>query len=70
MKSYKSIKWILKKHLASKEKLLWNWIQGKNEEFICLYLSIDDKLKIYTAQQLLDAIEEKQKKEKNGKTEE
>jgi hypothetical protein len=35
-----------------------------------LYLSIDDKLKIYTAQQLLDAIEEKQKKEKNGKTEE
>ena len=65
MKTYRTIKWILKKQAEKDSKTLWTWQQGENENFTCIYKTYNDDLPIYTPIQLLDRIEDymKQKKE-------
>ena len=61
--TYKTIKWVLNKQISQNLKTLWTWKKGatiKDENFTCIYKAYNDKLPIYTPQQLLDNI--------NGKT--
>ncbi len=64
MKSYKTIKWVLKKQIENNSNTLWTWIKGVNETFTCIYKNYNDNLPIYTPKQLLTLIEN----EINGKT--
>lgn len=64
MKSYKSIKWVLRKQIENNSNTLWTWIKGANETFTCIYKNYNDNLPIYTPNQLLTLIEN----EINGKT--
>ena len=57
MKTYKTIKWILKKQVDNQCKQLWTWAKGKDENFTCIYLAYSDNLPIYPPQQLLNEIE-------------
>jgi len=64
MKTYKTIKWVLRKQAESNVKTLWTWEQGENENFTCIFENYNDKLPIYTPTQLLDKILEFMKEEK------
>ena len=56
---YTTIRWVLRNHIKNGVNTLWNW--NKEEmNFICLFNSFSDKLPIYTAQQLLDILNEKE----------
>ena len=57
-KNYKGIKKVLKAQIKNGAKLLWTWTKGDDENFVCIYKSYNDKLLIYTPQQLIDAIDE------------
>jgi hypothetical protein len=54
---YTSIKKTLKKQIETNQKVFWTYNEN-NKEFICIYKHFDDKLKIYTPQQLLDYLDE------------
>lgn len=55
---YTHIKRVLRKHIEVGLNTLWNW-DIKNNNFICLYKTYNNDLPIYTAQQLLDILNEK-----------
>jgi len=58
-KNYKTIKWVLNKQISQNLNTLWTWEKGdsiKDENFTCIYKVYNDKLPIYTPQQLLDNI--------------
>jgi hypothetical protein len=48
--NYRTIKWVLKKHIESGEKTLWTW---ENNNFTCIYQNYSESSRIYTAVQLL-----------------
>ena len=54
---YNNIKKILRKQLNDGIKGLWTFDED-NKEFTYLYKDYNDDLKIYTAQQLIDKLEE------------
>ena len=56
-RTYKTIKWVLKGHIKNNVNSLWTWSKGKNENFTCIYKNYNDKLTIYTSQQLLTLLE-------------
>jgi hypothetical protein len=56
---YTGIKKILKKHIDLGLNTLWNWDKD-NQNFICLYQKFNNELPIYTSQQLLDILNEKE----------
>ena len=49
-RKYKSIKWILKKHIDNNVKSLWTW---EDDTFTCIYECYDGESRIYTPHQLL-----------------
>ena len=65
MNKYSNIKRILRNQIDKGVKSLWTFDEEK-KEFNYLYKRFDDKLKIYTPQQLIDKLEEKVKE--NEKT--
>jgi len=54
---YKGIKDILKKQIEKEVKTFWTFDESK-QEFVCIYKNYDDKLPIYTPQQLLDKLKQ------------
>ena len=55
--TYNNIKTILKKQVENKVKTLWTFDEV-NKEFTQIYKNYTNKLKIYTAQQLLDKLKD------------
>ena len=49
-RKYKSIKWILKKHIENNVRSLWTW---EDDTFTCIYECYDGESRIYTPHQLL-----------------
>jgi len=64
--SYRTIRWVLKKQIETKVNLLWTW-DKKNKNFTCIYKNYNDKLSIYTPQQLLYILNEEVKPKKDSK---
>tara|TARA_R100000656_G_scaffold32743_1_gene28288 strand:+ start:2850 stop:3026 length:177 start_codon:yes stop_codon:yes gene_type:complete len=54
-KNYNTIKFVLRSHIKNKVDSLWTW---QFDNFTCLYNTLGNKLRIFTAQQLLDKINE------------
>ena len=50
IRTYKTIKWVLKHHINSNVRSLWTW---KNDNFTMIYENYDGDDRIYTSQQLL-----------------
>jgi hypothetical protein len=57
MNKYKNIINILSKQVENGVKALWTFDE-KNKEFTNIYKNYNDKLPIYTPQQLLDKLKE------------
>ena len=57
-KSYNSIKRILRQQIENKVQTFWTFDE-KKESFTQIYRNYNDSLKIYTAQQLIDKLNEK-----------
>lgn len=53
---YTTIKWVLKGHIKNGVKSLWTW---KDNNFTFIYKNYADDDNIYTAQQLLEKINNK-----------
>ena len=53
-KTYKTIKWVLKKHINNGVKSLWTW---KNNNFTMIYENYSGQDRIYTSHQLLNLLE-------------
>lgn len=53
--SFKTIKWILKKHIDTHIESLWIWKKHANE-FKCVYGNYNGKHRVYTAEQLLSLL--------------
>ena len=51
---YKTIKWVLKKHIESGVKTLWTW---ENDNFTCIYENYSGNSRIYTPRQLLKMLD-------------
>ena len=49
-RTYKTIKWVLKKHIDKGVKSLWTW---DNDNFSCIFENYDGDSRIYTPHQLL-----------------
>jgi len=49
-RTYKSIKWVLNKHIKKNVKSLWTW---ENDNFTCIFENYSGDSRIYTAHQLL-----------------
>ena len=49
-RKYKTIRWILRKHIEKKVRTLWTW---KDDNFTCIYENYSGEDRIYTPQQLL-----------------
>ena len=60
MTSYRTIKFILRKHIENKVKTLWTWDKEGNE-FSCIFSVNEKGLKEYPPKQLLKEIENDQK---------
>lgn len=59
IRSYKTIKWVLKEQIKLNAKCLWTWKQAidiKKEEFTCVYKNYNDSMPLYTPLQLLNKI--------------
>lgn len=54
---YTTIKWLLKNHIKNGVKSLWTW---KDSNFTCIYKNYSDTDKIYTPQNLLEKIKQKE----------
>jgi len=52
-KTYKTIKWVLKRHIKSGVKSLWTW---KNNNFTMIYENYSGQDRIYTSHQLLNLL--------------
>jgi hypothetical protein len=63
MRSYKTIKWILKEHIKKNVKSLWTY---EDDNFTCIYKNYDVNSRIYTPIQMIDLIEELIEKEKKN----
>ena len=48
IRTYKTIKWVLKHHINSNVRSLWTW---KNDNFTMIYENYDGDDRIYTSQQ-------------------
>jgi len=55
--TYNNIKTILKKQVENKVKTFWTFNED-DKEFTQIYKNYTNKLKIYTAQQLLDKLKD------------
>jgi len=55
--TYNNIKTILKKQVENKVKTFWTFNEN-DKEFTQIYKNYTNKLKIYTAQQLLDKLKD------------
>lgn len=53
--NYKTIKWVLRSHIKNNVKALWTWIDNN---FTCIYENYSQEDRIYTAEQLLNKIED------------
>ena len=53
---YKTIKWVLATNIKNNVNTLWTWDREENN-FTQIYQNYNDKLPIYTANQLLELIE-------------
>jgi len=53
---YKNIKRVLRGQIEKNLNLFWTW-DKKDKNFTCIYNNYNDKLPIYTPQQLLNEIE-------------
>ena len=53
-RTYKSIKYVLKKHIEKNVRSLWTW---ENDNFKCIYENYGGNDRIYTSQQLLKLLE-------------
>ena len=63
--NYTGIKKILRLHINKGIRSLWTWDRKENN-FTYIYQNYNDKLKIFTAQQLLNEIEEEIKSQKSN----
>ena len=54
---YNNIKKILRRQIENGVKTFWTYNKDE-EEFTCIYKNYNDKLKIYTPQQLLNKLDE------------
>tara|TARA_R110000851_G_scaffold290725_1_gene445067 strand:+ start:256 stop:438 length:183 start_codon:yes stop_codon:yes gene_type:complete len=53
MRTYKTIKWILKDHIKSKVNSLWTY---EDDNFTCIYENYGGDDRIYTSRQMLNLI--------------
>ena len=53
MRTYKTIKWILKDHIKSKVNSLWTY---QDDNFTCIYENYGGDDRIYTSRQMLNLI--------------
>tara|TARA_Y100001951_G_C11065877_1_gene143357 strand:+ start:178 stop:372 length:195 start_codon:yes stop_codon:yes gene_type:complete len=53
---YTTIKWVLRSHIKNNVKALWTW---EDSNFTCIYENYSQQDRIYTAEQLLQKIEDK-----------
>ncbi len=53
--NYKTIKWVLRKHIKNGVKSLWTW---KDNNFTCIYKNYSGTDKIYTPENLLKKLED------------
>lgn len=58
---YKTIKSVLRQNIERKVNTLWTW-DREDKNFTQIYQNFNDKLPIYTANQLLEEIEKEIKK--------
>tara|TARA_A100001515_G_scaffold129430_1_gene116135 strand:+ start:682 stop:861 length:180 start_codon:yes stop_codon:yes gene_type:complete len=58
MKTYRTIKKVLKYHIEKNVLSLWTWQKGSEEEFKCIYKSYSGADRIYTPEQLLKKLEQ------------
>ena len=58
---YKTIRSVLKQNIEKKVNTLWTW-DREEKNFTQIYQNFNDKLPIYTANQLLEEIEKEIKK--------
>jgi hypothetical protein len=63
MRTYKTIKWILKDHIKKNVKSLWTY---EDDNFTCIYEYYPSDVRIYTSQQMLEHIEVLLKEQKDG----
>ena len=49
-RTYKTIKWVLKKHIDKGVKSLWTW---EDDNFTCIFENYSGDSRIYTSHQLL-----------------
>ena len=56
IKTYKTIKWVLRKQIENQSNTFWTWKQGEDENFTCIYKAYNNDLPIYTPHQLLELI--------------
>ena len=54
-RNYKTIKWILRNHIKNKVRALWTW---EDDNFTCIYENYSPTDRIYTAEQLLNKLNE------------
>jgi len=54
---YNNIKKILRRQIENGVKTFWTYNKDE-KEFTCIYKNYNDKLKIYTPQQLLNKLDE------------
>jgi hypothetical protein len=53
-RTYKTIKWVLKRHIKGGVKSLWTW---KNDNFTMIYENYSGQDRIYTSHQLLKLLD-------------
>jgi hypothetical protein len=58
MKTYKTIKWVLRSHIKNNVRSLWTWRKGEEEEFKCIYENYKGDDRIFTVHQLLNKLEQ------------
>jgi len=51
---YTTIKWLLRKHIKNNVKALWTW---EDNNFTCIYENYSQTDRIYTAEQLIEKID-------------
>jgi hypothetical protein len=61
MSNYKNIKSILKKQIDAGLKTFWTFNE-KDKNFTCIYKNYTDGLTIYTPQQLIDKLDNNERK--------
>ncbi len=58
--NYKTIKWVLRGHIKNNVKSLWTY---EDNNFTCIYKNYSNSSIIYTPDQMLDLIDQLNKKE-------